>query len=154
MRKQDRQGVRTPADIERKYNLGGIKSFQGSTQRQDTQIATLTNTLTSFISETKQYFTDTTERINGISEELANFVTETNTALEVLNSKINANNFYHITFYDADGVVVAAYVVNPGNAVKSPIADAVWVDGSGATITFPYIPTGDTNLFIKVESTQ
>ena len=141
--KQDRQGVRTPADIERKYNLGRIKTFQGSTQRQDSQIATLTNNLIAFIGETRQFFDDTTERINEISNELTDFINETNTALEEINGKINANNFYHITFFDADKVVVAAFVVTPGDSIKSPIANAVWVDSSGATITFPYTPTSN-----------
>lgn len=27
--KQDRQGVRTPSDVERKYNLGGISKYSG-----------------------------------------------------------------------------------------------------------------------------
>jgi hypothetical protein len=27
--KQDRQGVRTPSDVERKYNLGGMSKYSG-----------------------------------------------------------------------------------------------------------------------------
>lgn len=29
MSKQDRQGVRTPADVERKYNLGSMRQYPG-----------------------------------------------------------------------------------------------------------------------------
>ena len=42
MSKQDRQGVRTPADLERKYNLGGMEN---QTQQHDVvDIRTYSNT--------------------------------------------------------------------------------------------------------------
>jgi hypothetical protein len=39
--KMDRQGVRTPADIERKYNLGQITSAQGSSAKVGTLVQQL-----------------------------------------------------------------------------------------------------------------
>jgi hypothetical protein len=94
MKKQDKQGVRTPEDVERKYGLGKMLEY--------------------------------IERLK---------------------------TFRHVTFYNADGIVEAAYVINKGDSIKSPIANAVWVDSSGATITFPYTPTSNVKLYIQ-ESTQ
>ena len=62
MSKQDRQGVRTPADIERKYNLGQMKSAQGDTSKQDIMINNLTKVL-------NQYMVDTDLRIGEIERE-------------------------------------------------------------------------------------
>ena len=50
MSKQDRQGVRTPADIERKYNLGQLNAASGG--RQDILLSQLTQTLNQFMATT------------------------------------------------------------------------------------------------------
>ena len=62
MSNQDRQGGRTPADIERKYNLGQMKSAQGDTSKQDIMINNLTKVL-------NQYMVDTDLRIGEIERE-------------------------------------------------------------------------------------
>jgi hypothetical protein len=131
MKKQDRQGVRTPADVERKYNLGRILSAQGSSPKLELQIQQLSQTLAQFIAKT-----------NIEIEELKNKEETGTTEIET----------YNVTFYTDDGVVIAAYIIRKGDAVNPPIADVNWVDGEDATITFPYSPTSDTNLYIQ-EST-
>lgn len=49
MSKQDRQGVRTPADLERKYNLGGAFAGQNSNAKLAQQVAQLSQTLSQYI---------------------------------------------------------------------------------------------------------
>lgn len=68
--------------------------------------------------------------------------------------KAKVDTIRHIKFYDADGVVVASYVINSGDKINSPIADVVWINEDGKVITFPYTPTSDTNLYVQTESTQ
>lgn len=50
MSKQDRQGVRTAADIERKYELGQISAQKDTTSKQSNQISQLAQTLSLFVS--------------------------------------------------------------------------------------------------------
>ena len=49
MSKQDRQGVRTPADLERKYELGQISAQKDSSAKQSNQIAQMSQTLSQFM---------------------------------------------------------------------------------------------------------
>ena len=55
MSKQDRQGVRTPADVERKYNLGRLAAAQGSSA-QKTDLQQLSETLAQFMADTNGKF--------------------------------------------------------------------------------------------------
>lgn len=52
MSKQDRQGVRTAADIERKYDLGKLNTFRGDSQKQDIVVNELTQKVDQFIATT------------------------------------------------------------------------------------------------------
>lgn len=52
MSKQDRQGVRTASDIERKYNLGDISKNQESGSKQQIQIQQLNQNLANFMATT------------------------------------------------------------------------------------------------------
>jgi hypothetical protein len=56
MDKQDRQGVRTPADVERKYNLGRLAAAQDSSAEQNEQIERLSQELAQFIADTNGKF--------------------------------------------------------------------------------------------------
>lgn len=49
MSKQDRQGVRTPADLERKYELGQISAQKDTSSKQSNQIAQMSQTLSQFM---------------------------------------------------------------------------------------------------------
>lgn len=51
-----------------------------------------------------------------------------------------------VTFYDASEEVIAFYSVKEGTAVNPP-KEATWKDGSGNTITFPYTPTENVELY-------
>ena len=54
MSKQDRQGVRTPADVERKYNLGALYSGGGgdSTEKLSMQLDQLSKAFSQYVAET------------------------------------------------------------------------------------------------------
>lgn len=54
--KQDRTHSRTPADVERKYNLGRLAAAQGSSGKQDEQIKQLSETLAQFMADTNGKF--------------------------------------------------------------------------------------------------
>lgn len=54
--RQDRQGVRTPADLERKYNLGEMAQLKGSSTEQADQIKQLTQTLAQYMATTNATF--------------------------------------------------------------------------------------------------
>ncbi len=66
MSKQDRQGVRTPADIERKYDLGSVAESKGLTVKQEIRINQLYQTF-------QQYMTSTNAEIDKIKSENVNF---------------------------------------------------------------------------------
>lgn len=61
----------------------------------------------------------------------------------------NTGTMYKITFYNANKEVMAFYSVKKETAISSPVSDAVWVDSAGNTITFPYTPTSDMDLYIS-----
>ncbi len=182
MSKQDRQGVRTATDLERKYDFSQIagKGTGGASQS-----------------------------LNNLAQSLAQFVAYTNARLEELEGNaatwfysgiptltnqpaiewetddqknIHVGDMYYdedtsctylfkrteteeetkyewvpmfknllpsgitVTFYDASGEVIAFYSVKEGTAVNSP-KEATWKDGSGNTITFPYTPTENVELY-------
>ena len=56
MSKQDRQGVRTPADIERKYNLGQLNAAQGLSAELELTIKQLVQTVTQLTVATNAQF--------------------------------------------------------------------------------------------------
>lgn len=67
MSKQDRQGVRTATDLERKYDFGSIAN-QGKTQ--NTQMSQLVQTLTQFMVETNKAISDIEEQIELIKADI------------------------------------------------------------------------------------
>ena len=58
---------------------------------------------------------------------------------------------YNVIFYNESNVVIAGYIIAPGDSINPPISEKTWIDSTGNTITFPYTPTGDTQLYIKNE---
>lgn len=52
MSKQDRQGVRTPADVERKYNLGQLAKSEGLSSKEREQINQLNQSFSQFVAST------------------------------------------------------------------------------------------------------
>lgn len=59
MSKQDRQGVRTPADLERKYNLGGLET---QTQQQSEKLSQLNQVFAQFQAETNAKIAELEEK--------------------------------------------------------------------------------------------
>ncbi len=59
MSKQDRQGVRTASDLERKYNLGGMEN---QTNQHDEKLAQLNQSLAQFQAETNAKIKELEER--------------------------------------------------------------------------------------------
>ena len=54
MSKQDRQGARTPADLERKYEFGqALSSIEESTKKQSDQISRQNSTMNDFIARSE-----------------------------------------------------------------------------------------------------
>jgi hypothetical protein len=73
MRKQDRQGVRTPADLERKYPLGNIPSGQATNNAMlAKQVEQLTTTLAQFMGRTNGTLADLSQAV----EDLRTYVEE------------------------------------------------------------------------------
>lgn len=84
MSKQDRQGVRTAPDLERKYNLGGIAEQQKNTSQQSEKLNQLTQSF-------NQYVTQTNEEISKIQEqvkELAPDYDELGVGLKITDRKL------------------------------------------------------------------
>ncbi len=73
MSKQDRQGVRTPADLERKYPLGNIPSGQATNNAMlAKQVEQLTTTLAQFMGRTNGTLADLSQAV----EDLRTYVEE------------------------------------------------------------------------------
>lgn len=136
MSKQDRQGVRTPADVERKYNLGKLPKTQGMSEKEREQLNQLNQSLS-------QYMASNNAKIQEIEEEIEDKLTPS--VPEPIES-------YNVTFYSESGVVIASFIINLGDAINPPVNNVSWVDGEGVAVTFPYAPTSDTSLYVQ-EST-
>lgn len=104
MSRQDRQGVRLPADLERKYNFGRMFREQGNkSTRQEEQIASLSKDLASFMDGTRialeeldKRITEETEKTEGLPLleesflELTERVEATELAIEELLERVTA----------------------------------------------------------------
>lgn len=69
MSKRDRQGVRTPSDIERKYDLGKLNTFRGDSQKQNIVLTELTQKVDQFIADTNGSLENVNSRIDDIINE-------------------------------------------------------------------------------------
>lgn len=68
MKKQDRQGVRTPADLERKYALGSDEKFFGELNGVKQRMLDLEGMLRSELSEIRQALDEVEERLRNLEE--------------------------------------------------------------------------------------
>lgn len=133
--KMDKTLSRKATDIEQKYNLGQLTTAPGSSAKLELLIKQINSTL-------EQYMTNFNKKIEMLESEI-----------EALRDA-EATQTYLVTFYDANKVVVVSYTVKQGESVNSPLTDVTWVNSEGETVTFPYTPTSDTNLYVYQESTQ
>lgn len=133
--KMDRTLSRTATDVEQKYNLGQLNTAPGSSAKLELLIKQINSTL-------EQYMTNFNKKIEMLEGEI-----------EALR-EVDVTKTYLVTFYDANKVVMASYTVKQGESVNAPLTDVTWVNSEGVTVTFPYAPTSDTNLYVYQESTQ
>lgn len=120
MSKQDRQGVRTPADVERKYNLGQLAAARGESQKQELALSQLTQTV-------NQYMASNNGNIENLNKELDKLNEDTNGSLEELNSTINDLN----EEIEKLNKIIEELPDNPGGGESgtSPTIDVADIDG-------------------------
>lgn len=149
MSKQDRQGVRTPAQLEQKYNFGGESSAnQQSFAKLSRQVESLSSMLTQFIGSTNAALTELRADIDrsfkkfhpeafifAIVNNLTNCITN-NDAVE-----ITGGEAYTAVISGADGAVIKSLVILMGGEDITDTA-CVYVDSGTATISITSV-TGD-----------
>lgn len=129
MSKQDRQGVRTASDLERKYDFGLIAGKgSGAKGGVEAQIQKLNQTMSQFIALCTGRF-------------------------EELEHKVDALSLGYIVTFLVDGEVYESCNVKEGNSVNAPAVNPTSEEGTfvswqhaGENVTFPYTPTEDTEL--------
>lgn len=125
MSKQDRQGVRTPADIERKYDLGKLNSFRGDSQKQDLAVSELTQKVDHFIANTNGNFENINADIDGIIEDIDNI----NSSVSGFNGTVaELNNKYTELNNKVDELEDEADNPQSGTAI-SPTIDVTDIEG-------------------------
>ena len=121
MSKMDRQGVRTPADIERKYNVGQIGDIKVSVG-------------------------DVKKSVNDINKTIKTIV-DTLTDLKLWAENVTDEFGRHtVKFLNKDGSTYATYLVIKGLKIEAPPSSTPtsegevfshWVDEAGDVATFP-----------------
>lgn len=124
MSKQDRQGVRTPVDVERKYNLGQLAAARGATEKQQQEIHQLSKTLNQYVVSTNQGIDSLNDKIEDIGTEIDEFNSDVegfNKTIDELNGKIDELN---------DKIdELPNNPENPGGSGVSPIIDVTEIEG-------------------------
>lgn len=98
MSKQDRQGVRTPADLERKYDFSQFTADEASVKKYGDQINRLNQTLAQFMSSTIA----TLEVMDEKDEEL-----------EASIEQLDGQDFYQSIMIDVSGAFIRLYDSSP-----------------------------------------
>ena len=125
MSKQDRQGVRTPADVERKYNLGQLKTG-GLSLKEREQLNQLHQTLS-------QYMASTNATINELKENCANIETTQTWFGSGVPTFENYPAVDWITEDDKKKHIGDIYC-NEDNGSIYLFAESGWIQGSGDTM--------------------
>lgn len=63
MNKQDRNGVRTAQDLERKYDLGSIAGLKKAVKQSETALHNTNKEIKTFVNETVEHFTEMQKEI-------------------------------------------------------------------------------------------
>ena len=63
MSKQDRNGVRTAQDLERKYDLGSIAGLKKAVKQSETALKNTNKEMETFVNETVEHFTEMQKEI-------------------------------------------------------------------------------------------
>lgn len=88
MSRQDRQGVRTPADIERKYDLGKLAASRGLTMQQEQRFNQLSQTL-------QQYMASTNAKISELEKAKPETIARIGWVTLLAEAWEGAENLYH-----------------------------------------------------------
>lgn len=88
MSRQDRQGVRTPTDIERKYDLGKLAASQGLTMQQEQRFNQLSQTL-------QQYMASTNAKISELEKAKPEAIAKIGWVTLLAEAWKGAENLYH-----------------------------------------------------------
>ena len=92
MSKQDRQGVRTPADVERKYNLGQLAVARGDSQKQELALSQLTRTVNQYMASNNGNIENLNEGISNLNDDIDKMNEDVNGSLEEMNGTIDDLN--------------------------------------------------------------
>lgn len=96
MSKQDRQGVRSASDLERKYDFSQIAEFSKASKNQNAAISQLTQTLAQFMADTNGKLSQLDddlqfiEGVEGAVTELQNAVSTNTDSIEEVGSTVTA----------------------------------------------------------------
>lgn len=129
MGKQDRQGVRTAVDLERRYNFCWLSGTGG---KSNGSLA---------------------EQVNKLNQNFAQFSTLCLGRFKTLEEKLAALSLdYRVTF-TVEGEIYQSVSVRKGSAVSAPLENPTSERGSFVAwqykeenVTFPYTPQEDTEL--------
>lgn len=92
MSKQDRQGVRTPADVERKYNLGQLAAARGESQKQELALSQLTQTVNQYMASNNGNIENLNKDISNLNDDIDKMNEDVNDSLEEMNGTIDDLN--------------------------------------------------------------
>lgn len=129
MSKQDRQGVRKASDLEQKYNFGMLA---GQGNKSNEALA---------------------RQINTLNQSFAQFGATVLGRINELEKKIDDLTIGYTVTFLVDGAVYEKVSVKAGNSVSAPETEPTSESGTfvawqlnGEDVTFPFTPTGDTEI--------
>lgn len=138
MSKQDRQGVRTPTDIERKYNLGQIAGSKNDTSKLGIQMSQLKQTVVQYMTETNNELESLKESI----DELDSGESEDISAAIIPHILPSGTDFDTVR---TPNVYVGAVQLGDGTTANYGNSPSV----QAAAFLFEVLPTGATNQVIQ-----
>ena len=129
MSKQDRQGVRKASDLEQKYNFGMLTG-QGNKSNEALS-----------------------RQINTLNQSFAQFSASALAKMNELEKKVDELCFGYTVTFLVDGAVYEKVSVKEGKSVSAPETETNSESGTfvawqldGEDVTFPFTPTGDTEI--------
>lgn len=143
MSKQDRQGVRTAADLERKYEFGDIGKQSGKLDRYGNQVSQLNQALSQFMVETNAAIKSLQEKMTGIEvagrqelqyakfeESEGTYILSNGATYETLLSSWDAS--VHITLYRHLSDGSTRYYHCMGTCIKDGVNGLIFQYGYGS----------------------
>ena len=142
MSKRDRQGVRTAADLERKYDFGKLNASQSNSLKKDIAVSELTQKVDQFIADTNGNF----ENINADIDDINENIDDINTDISGFNGAVSElNNKYTELSNKVDELEE-----NGGGSTPEGDGETSWENVTNKPDTFP--PSEHTHSSSDVES--